>query len=57
MALNYQRNSYTLWQCANKTYKDPDTMDIFDTKAVVAMDVHTPVWLWSRGKFKVEIYD
>lgn len=38
MALNYQRNSYTLWECANKTYKDMDTTDIFDTKAVVTMD-------------------
>ena len=38
MALNYQRNSYTLWECANKTYKDIDTVDIFDTKAVVNMD-------------------
>lgn len=38
MALNYQRNSYTLWECANKTYQDPYTMDVFDTKAVVAMD-------------------
>lgn len=38
MALNYQRNSYTLWECANKTYKDIDTADVFDAKAVVAMD-------------------
>ncbi len=38
MALNYQRNSYTLWECANKTYVDADTTDVFDTKAVVAMD-------------------
>lgn len=38
MALNYQRNSYTLWECANRTYKDGDTADVFDTKAVVAMD-------------------
>ena len=38
MALNYQRNSYTLWECANKTYKDIDTADLFDTKAVVTMD-------------------
>lgn len=35
MALNYQRNSYTLWECANKTYKDADTTDVFDTKAVI----------------------
>ena len=38
MALNYQRNSYTLWECANKTFKDADTADVFDTKAVVTMD-------------------
>lgn len=38
MALNYQRNSYTLWECANKTYQDADTADVFDTKAVLAMD-------------------
>lgn len=38
MALNYQRNSYTLWESANKTYKDPDTTEVFDTKTVVAMD-------------------
>jgi len=38
MALNYQRNSYTLWEYANKTYQDADTTDVFDTKAVVAMD-------------------
>ena len=38
MALNYQRNSYTLWESANKTYNDIDTADVFDTKTVVAMD-------------------
>ncbi len=38
MALNYQRNSYTLWKCANKTYKATDTADVFDTKAAVSMD-------------------
>lgn len=37
MALNYQRNSYTLWECANKTYKNSSTTDVFDTKAVVDM--------------------
>ncbi len=38
MALNYQRNSYMLWESANKTYNDIDTADVFDTKTVVAMD-------------------
>ena len=32
MALNYQRNSYTLWDSANKTYKDEETRFVFDPK-------------------------
>lgn len=32
MALNYQRNSYTLWESANKTYSDEETRFVFDTK-------------------------
>ncbi len=30
MALNYQRNSYALWEAAIKTYNDADTNRIFD---------------------------
>ena len=30
MALNYQRNSYTLWESANKTYEDKETRFVFD---------------------------
>ena len=40
MALNYQRNSYKLWECANKTYKDTETTDVFDTKAVILSLIH-----------------
>ena len=32
MALNYQRNSYTLWESANKTYNDEETKFAFDPK-------------------------
>lgn len=32
MALNYQRNSYTLWESANKTYIDEETRFIFNPK-------------------------
>lgn len=35
MALNYQRNSYTLWESANKTYCDPETNFVFNPKKVV----------------------
>ena len=32
MALNYQRNSYTLWENALKTYNDKETKFVFDPK-------------------------
>lgn len=35
MALNYQRNSYTLWENANKTYLDSETNFVFNPKKVV----------------------
>ena len=35
MALNYQRNSYKLWESAKKTYIDPETNFIFNTKDVI----------------------
>lgn len=34
MALNYQRNSYKLWESANQTWDDQETNFIFDTKQV-----------------------
>lgn len=37
MALNYQRNSYMLWQCANQMYSDPVARAVFDSQAVTAM--------------------
>lgn len=36
MALNYQRNSYVLWECANKMYQDYP--EVFDAKKVVNLD-------------------
>lgn len=35
MALNYQRNSYVLWQNALKTYEDSDTRFVFNPKQCV----------------------
>lgn len=35
MSLNYQRNSYTLWESANKTYNDPDTRFVFNIDEVL----------------------
>ena len=37
MALNYQRNSYVLWECANRMYSDPLARIVFDSKAVCIM--------------------
>ncbi len=34
MALNYQRDSYKLWEAALKTFNDPDTKFVFDATAV-----------------------
>ncbi|MDO8272421.1 MAG: hypothetical protein Q7U82_10980 [Gammaproteobacteria bacterium] len=39
MALNYQRNSYTLWKAAAITFLDQSTVDIFDPRKVVLMDI------------------
>ena len=35
MALNYQRNSYTLWESALKTYQDKETAFVFDPQKVL----------------------
>lgn len=34
MALNYQRDSYKLWEAALKTFNDPETRFVFDVKKV-----------------------
>lgn len=38
MALNYQRNSYKLWESANKTWNDKETNFVFDTKKVATLN-------------------
>lgn len=37
MALNYQRNSYVLWECANRMYADNEAKQVFDSEAVCLM--------------------
>lgn len=39
MALNYQRNSYKLWECANRMYADKNSVKVFDSKSVCAMQI------------------
>ena len=38
MALNYQRNSYVLWECANRMYADRVARAVFDSKEVCKME-------------------
>ncbi len=37
MALNYQRNSYVLWECANRMYADEKARAVFNSKMVCEM--------------------
>lgn len=37
MALNYQRNSYTLWKCANRLYADNEGRKVFSSREVCRM--------------------
>ncbi len=39
MALNYQRDSYKLWEAALKTYTDKETKNIFEVSKVCGMPV------------------
>lgn len=74
MALNYQRNSYTLWENANKTYNDEETRFVFNPKAclektfeevqyaltkykvALQKQKQTEIWLSLCNTF-VELYD
>ena len=37
MALNYQRNSYVLWECANRMFENEESRKTFDSKEVCHM--------------------
>ena len=37
MALNYQRNSYKLWEAALQTFEDKETRDVFDLEKISTM--------------------
>jgi hypothetical protein len=38
-ALNYQRDSYKLWEAALKTFRDPETRVVFDVQKVASLPV------------------
>ena len=53
MALNYQRNSYTLWESALKTYKDEETKFVFSPK--VCLEKSFEEVQYALTKYKVAI--
>jgi len=56
MALNYQRNSYTLWESALKTYMDMETKFVFNPKVALQKQKQTEIWLNLCYTF-IELYD
>lgn len=38
MALNYQRDSYSLWKAALKTFNDPETREVFEISRAAKLD-------------------
>lgn len=41
MSLNYQRNSYALWESSAKTFLDEECQDVFNPNIVVSMEEET----------------
>lgn len=41
MSLNYQRDSYKLWEAALQTYNDPTTAEVFDIQAIATQEPET----------------
>lgn len=53
MALNYQRNSYTLWESALKTYNDEETRFVFNPK--LCLDKSFEEVQYALTKYKVAL--
>ncbi len=53
MALNYQRNSYKLWEAALKTWEDTETRKVFDLK--IASQSNTEVLRINLLKYKLAL--
>ena len=54
MALNYQRDSYKLWESALKTFNDSETKIVFDVKKVVNMNKEDLVSLLTKYKLALQ---
>lgn len=53
MALNYQRNSYTLWESAMKTYNDSETRFVFNPK--ICLEKNFEEVQYALTKYKVAL--
>ncbi len=54
MALNYQRDSYKLWEAAAKTYADTETRVVFDVKKVAKLSPEKLRGFLSRYKLALQ---
>ncbi len=54
MALNYQRNSYKLWESANKTYNDEETRFVFDPKICLNKTFEEVQYALAKYKFALQ---
>ncbi len=54
MALNYQRNSYTLWESANKTYQDKETNFVFSPKEVLKRTIEEVQYALTKYKVALQ---
>lgn len=54
MALNYQRNSYKLWESAKTTFEDAETNFVFDVNKVLSADVEKTKFALTKYKVALQ---
>lgn len=54
MALNYQRNSYKLWESAKQTYLDESTKFVFDVEKVLSKNIEEVKFALTRYKIALQ---
>lgn len=54
MALNYQRNSYTLWESALKTYNDKETSFVFNPKLCLSKSFEEVQYALTKYKLALQ---
>lgn len=54
MSLNYQRNSYKLWESALNTFLDTETRVVFDVRACASLEEAVLRWYLTRYKLALQ---